>query len=99
MERDTKHISAETTSTDYDLTYESWLKKDDNGNKISVLFPELPKDYFKGKKSPLVPIKWLPRKRTVQPYVRSRDLNNDKDNWFEDNKPKRAWEIGIKIDF
>lgn len=64
---------------------------------LSLLFPALPADYFERhpditleKEGILTP--------DVVPYVKRRDLNNDGEH-SEDNRPKHAWEIGIKIGF
>ena len=85
------------TNDNYDLTYESWLSGEGNGDALSILYQKIPGDYFKGKDNPLVPIRWRPR-RSLVPYLIKRDLNRMGNNESID-KPKYAYEIGIKWTF
>ena len=81
----------------YDLTYEAWLSGEGSGDTLSILYPKIPGDYFKDKDNPLVPIRWKPR-RSLMPYFIKRDLNKMGDD-ESINKPKYAYEIGIKGTF
>lgn len=85
------------TNDNYDLTYEAWLSGEGNGDALSILYPKIPGDYFRDKDNPLVPIRWIPRRRVV-PYFIKRDLNNTGNEETLD-KPKYTYEIGIKGTF
>ena len=69
----------------------------------SLLYPELPKDYFKDKgevfekqKNSLQSIIERYENAKIKPYFSAVDLNNDDSNPYE-NKPKMGYEIGIKF--
>lgn len=77
------------------MTYQAWLDKENHAWNLSLLFPELPKDYFKDKKDAFGPTR---KKPSIVPYVSRVDLNNDP-KLMECNEPRYAWEIGIKGTF
>lgn len=87
----------EFMNDDLDLTYGTQLSGGERDDTLSILFPELPRDYFKNKKNPLVPIRWRP-KMCVKPYFRKRDLNMQGVEESTD-RPKYTYEIGIKGTF
>ena len=74
------------------LAYDSWIRGEGDDRSLSILFPELPRDYFRGKGSPLAPVRWKPRS-TVTPFADVNDLN------CGEAKRKPAVVIGIKGSF
>lgn len=71
----------------------------------SLLYPELPKDYFKNRvevfekpKNGLQSIIERYENAKIKPYFSAVDFNNDDSNPYE-NKPKMGYEIGIKFSF
>ena len=71
----------------------------------SLLYPELPNDYFKDKedaisteKSGIHSVVEKYENAKVKPYVSVSDLNNSSDLPYE-NKPKIGYEFGIKFSF
>lgn len=93
-----------SVDNDEDLTLWGYYKKQDNSD-LSLLYPELPKDYFRDKgdvfekrKNPIEKVIDEYNNLPIKPYIKKRDLNNTDDAPGE-NKPVDAYEIGIRIDF
>lgn len=86
--------NTEQLSSDRDVSFLSFL---DAYKSLSSLYPEIPEGYFDGKKDIFERPK--PKKKSIYPFIRRKDLNNDPNDWFEDNRPKNAWEIGVKVEF
>jgi hypothetical protein len=87
------------------------LKKDEStdtdspSSLKSLLYPELPMDYFKDKEyafgkpsSGLKSIVERYQNAKVKPYFGVVDLNNDESSPYE-NKPKISYEVGVKVSF
>lgn len=89
-----------------------FLKKKDESTESesttsikSLLYPELPKDYFKDKgevvkkpKNGLQSIMERYENAKIKPYFGAVDFNNDDSTPYE-NKPKMGYEIGVTFSF
>ena len=93
MEGNKEQLSSEPVD---ELSFRSLLKND-NGD-LCALYPPLLDDYFRDKGDVLVPSQGN-QKWTVRPYMRRVDLNNNPDIDDEYNRPKNAYEIGIRGTF
>lgn len=92
MEGNQEQLSSESD----DLSFWSLLKND--CGDLGALYPPLPDDYFRDKEDVFV----QPRggsKWPIIPYIRRVDLNNNPDIGDECNKPRNAWEMGIRGTF
>ena len=78
---------------DEDLTYWSLLK-----NQVSSVWDLLSGDPLKGIDPAEVFCKPKPKKSNISPQIKICDLNNSKSSRNE-NKPKTAIEIGVKLEF
>ena len=81
------------TSADEDLTYQSWLSK----QEFSV-WDLLSGDPFEDIDPADVLCKPKPKKPSIMPYIGITDLNNSDDDLYE-NKPMPAVEVGLNINF
>lgn len=93
--------SPSTTSSDYPLTLEELYFSKAPDPSLSMLFPPIEPSYFKDKgevfkKESNNPLDWYESLK-IKPYIQSKDLNNSGDEPHV-NKPKPAWDIGIKFD-
>lgn len=70
-----------------------------NNNDLSILFPQLPNDYFANKNDVFVDNKKSSKKLSM--YAKVFDLNKSSEDPFrkEDNKKIPTIEVGIKLSF
>ena len=81
-----------------DLSLSAQLLNRDN-NDLSILFPQLPNDYFANKNDVFIDNKKSSNKLSM--YAKVFDLNKSSEDPFrkEDNKKIPAIEVGIKLSF
>lgn len=81
-----------------DLSLSAQLLNQDN-NDLSILFPQLPNDYFANKNDVFIDNKKSSNKLSM--YTKVFDLNKSSEDQFrkEDNKKIPTIEVGIKLSF